>query len=362
MFSFGKMIHLQVFGQSHSAMMGMVLDGFPAGIGVDEDALAAFMTRRAPGNSPLSTARKEADRVEFVSGVENGRTTGAPICAVIANENTRSQDYEQLRDLPRPSHADFAAFARFGSFRDHRGGGEFSGRLTAPLCVAGFLCRTLLEQRGIFVGAHISSVGGVSDDRFDPVKAGRNDLCAAAGKEFPVLNDASGEQMREVILAAKNDGDSVGGTVECALIGLPAGTGGTSFDGIESKLAQALFAIPAVKGVEFGSGFAGCERRGSENNDDFTVENGRIATETNAAGGILGGLASGMPVVFRVGVKPTPSIEKEQQSVSLSSLKEEKLSVKGRHDPCILPRVVPVVEAVTAIAAADMILTDYGVR
>lgn len=361
MFSFGKMIRVQVFGQSHSPMMGVVLDGFPAGIPVDEEALAAFMARRAPGKSPLATARKEADRVEFVSGVLGGVTTGAPICALIANEDTKPQDYEWFRDLPRPSHADFAAFARFGEARDHRGGGEFSGRLTAPLCVAGFLCRVFAEQKGVFIGAHIASVGTVCDDRFDPVSVGKDVFSAVSGKEFPVLNDRAGEAMRETILSAGREGDSVGGTVECAVIGLPAGMGGTSFDGIESKLAGALFAIPAVKGVEFGSGFAGCACRGSENNDGFCVHDGKILTETNRAGGILGGIANGMPVVFRVGVKPTPSIGKPQNSVSLSGLEAQKLCVMGRHDPCIVPRIVPVAEAVTAIAVADMILADHGV-
>lgn len=362
MFSFGKMIHLQVFGQSHSPMMGMVLDGFPAGIAVDEQELAAFMARRAPGNNPLSTARKESDRVEFVSGIMNGMTTGAPICALIANEDTRPEDYERFRDLPRPSHADFAAFARFGEARDHRGGGEFSGRLTAPICVAGFLCRTLLAERGVFVGAHITSVGNVEDSRFSPVLLKKEELYAAAGKEFPVLDNHAGQAMQDVILEAKREGDSVGGTIEGALIGLEAGTGGTSFDGIESKLAGALFAIPGVKGVEFGSGFAGCARKGSENNDGFCVKGGKICTETNSAGGILGGLATGMPVLFRVAVKPTPSIGKVQNTVSLSEAEPQKLCVMGRHDPCIVPRVVPVVEAVAAIAAADMILADYGVR
>ena len=294
--------------------------------------------------------------------MENGFTTGAPICALIANTNTRSADYDRLKDLPRPAHADFAAFMRFGEYRDHRGGGEFSGRLTAPLCVAGFLCRTFLAQKRIFVGAHVASVGSVEDDRFDAVRLTEEALSAASTREFPVLNEEKGMEMQKQILAALTEHDSIGGSVECAVIGLPAGTGGTSFDGIEGTLAQAMFAIPAVKAIEFGSGFAGCGRRGSENNDGFRMEDGKVVTETNHAGGILGGLASGMPVVFRIGVKPTPSIGKKQETVSLSGRENSDLAVIGRHDPCILSRVVPVVEAVASIATADLYLSDFGVR
>ncbi len=356
MFQTGNKLRVQVFGQSHSPQIGVVMDGFPSGVAVDEERLAAFMERRAPGRNALSTSRKEADRAEFLSGVVNGFTTGAPICASIANRDTRSADYEQLRFTPRPGHADYPAFVKYGEYRDHRGGGEFSGRLTAPLCIAGFLCMELLRQRNIEIGAHIASVGTVCDDRFSPVLLSSEQLHTAAKKPFPVLNTEKGLLMQEEIRKAAADADSVGGTVECAVTGLPAGCGDSAFGSIESKLSSALFAIPAVKGIEFGSGFAGSEKRGSENNDPFRTDGTDVCTLTNNAGGILGGIATGMPVVFRLAFKPTPSIGKEQDSVSLSEHRNVRLKIVGRHDPCIVQRAVPVVEAVTAIAVLDMIL------
>lgn len=360
MFSFGKSLKLQIFGQSHSEWMGMVLDGFPAGIRPDESRLAAFMARRAPGQSELSTPRTESDNVTFVSGILDGYTTGAPICGMIRNENAQSADYEKLKNIPRPSHADFTAIKRFGEYRDHRGGGEFSGRLTAPLCAAGFLCAEYLAEKGVVTGAHIASVGAVRDDVFDPVALDAETLASPGKKDFPVLNDDIGEMMREEILAAKEAGDSVGGTVEGAILGVPAGMGGTFFDGIESRLAQALFAIPAVKGVEFGSGFAGSALRGSENNDGFRVLDGEVRPETNRAGGILGGIASGMPILFRVAVKPTPSVGVRQHTVLMSENRNVNVAISGRHDPCIVPRVVPAVEAAAAIVMADLLLSETG--
>lgn len=353
MFTFGNQLHLQLFGQSHSRSMGAVLDGFPSGVSVDEEKLSAFMERRAPGRDEFSTKRRESDRVEFVSGVVNGLTTGAPICMVIQNEDTRSGDYDRLRFIPRPSHADYPAFVRFGDARDHRGGGEFSGRLTAPLCAAGFLCLEVLRQKGVEIGAHIASVGSCEDDRFDPLAP---QLHIAAEKPFPVLNDERGAHMQEIIRAARASADSIGGTIECAVTGVPAGAGGTSFGSLEGMLSLAMFAIPAVKGVEFGSGFAGTQLRGSENNDPYRADGERVAALSNHAGGILGGLATGMPILFRVAVKPTASIGREQESVSLPEKRNVSLQIVGRHDPCIVQRAVPVVEAAAAVAILDTLL------
>lgn len=353
MFTFGTKLKLQIFGQSHSPCMGAVLDGLPSGIRVDEEKLAAFMERRAPGRDEFSTQRRETDRVEFASGVLDGKTTGAPVCLLLRNEDTRSGDYDRLRFVPRPSHADYPAFVRFGEARDHRGGGEFSGRLTAPLCAAGFLCMELLREKGVAIGAHISSIGVCEDDRFDPLAPA---LDAAKAKAFPVLNDDKGVQMQTLIREARTQADSVGGTVECGVTGFPAGAGGTSFDSLEGRLSLALFAIPAVKGVEFGSGFAGSRLRGTENNDPYVSDGERVVTRTNHAGGVLGGLATGMPILFRVAFKPTASIGREQESVSLPDLHAVRLQIVGRHDPCIVPRAVPVVEAATAVALLDALL------
>ena len=353
MFTFGNKIHLQLFGQSHSQSMGAVLDGFPSGVSIDEERLNAFMARRAPGRDEFSTKRKETDQVAFVSGVVNRITTGAPICMIIQNQDTRSGDYDRLRFVPRPSHADYPAFIRFGESRDHRGGGEFSGRLTAPLCAAGFLCLEFLRQKGVEIGAHIASVGPCEDDRFDPLSP---QLHAAQEKLFPVLNDEQGAKMQERIRAAREAADSIGGTIECAITGVPAGAGGTSFGSLEGLLSLAMFAIPAVKGVEFGSGFAGTLLHGSENNDSYRTDGDRIVTRSNHAGGILGGLATGMPILFRVAVKPTASIGREQESVSLSEKRNVSLQITGRHDPCIVQRAVPVVEAAAAVAILDALL------
>ena len=356
MFSYGKQIKIQVFGQSHSEAIGVVIDGFPAGVKIEEERLAAFMERRAPGRNAFSTTRSEADQVKFVSGVHEEVTTGAPICAMIFNTNKRSGDYDQLRDIPRPSHADYAAYSKYGSFRDHRGGGEFSGRLTAPLCIAGFLCMEVLREKGIHIGAHIASVGEVSDDRFDAVHLSEQELNSVVTKDFPVINDQKGLAMQEIILDAKSHADSVGGVIECGIIGLPAGVGDSSFGGIEGRIALAIFGIPAVKGIEFGSGFAGSQMRGSQNNDPIQTDGEHVYTTTNHAGGILGGISNGMPIVFRAAFKPTPSIGLPQESISLSASKNVQLQIVGRHDPCIVQRAVPVTEAVAAIAILDTLL------
>lgn len=352
---FGKILKVSVFGQSHGTAIGVNIDGLPAGEAIDLEELQRFLDRRRPGKNKLSTARNEGDAPEILSGLENGKTCGAPLCAIIRNSDQHSGDYAELADKPRPGHADYTAWVKWKGHADMRGGGHFSGRLTAPLCIAGGIAKQILARRGVYVGAHLGSVGTVCDEHF-PLFPTRELFEEIAAKPFPALDDASGARMQDVILAAKNALDSVGGVIECAAIGLPAGLGDPMFDGVENRLAAALFGIPAVKGVEFGAGFNAAARRGSENNDPFTVENGRIAAVSNNAGGILGGITTGMPLTLRVAVKPTASIAKEQQTVSLSKLEDAQLQIHGRHDPCIAHRAVPVVEAVTATVLLDLLL------
>lgn len=352
----GKNITVSIFGQSHSQAIGAVIDGLPAGFAVDMEKVRAFLARRAPGRAAYATARREADEPIILSGLADGKTCGAPLAMLIGNGDTRSKDYEKLRDIPRPGHADYTANLRYGGFQDVRGGGHFSGRLTAPLCFAGAICLQMLEQRGVFVGAHIASVAGISDAPFDPVHVCPEELRAVSSKPFAVVDDAAGAAMQEKIAQAKADLDSVGGSIECAAVGFPAGVGDPMFDGLENRLAAALFGIPAVKGLEFGAGFAAAQMRGSQNNDPFCLDGSRVLTKTNHAGGILGGISTGMPLLFRLAFKPTPSIARAQDSVSLSRKKPEKLEITGRHDPCIVPRAVPVVEAAAAIVLLDALL------
>ena len=352
--TYGEKIKLSIFGQSHGTAIGMTLDGIPAGLPVDIEKLQGFLNRRAPGQNDFSTPRREEDAPEFLSGIVNGYTCGAPITAVIYNKNTRSGDYDNLKDCPRPGHADYTAQIKYGGFQDVAGGGHFSGRLTAPLCIAGGLCKQWLEAKGIRIGAHLSVCAGVPDDPIfldwaDP------DL-EKIGTDFPVLNPEAGQKMREEIAKAKADGDSVGGLIECIITGLPAGLGDPMFGGMESRIAQIVYGIPAVKGLEFGSGFTGSYLRGSQNNDSYIIHKGTVRTENNYAGGILGGITNGMPLVFQAAIKPTPSISKPQQSISLSRMETQTLEIKGRHDPCIAPRAVPVIEAAAAIAVFDAFL------
>lgn len=354
--TYGEILKLSIFGQSHGPAIGMTLDGIPAGLPVDTEQLQSFLNRRAPGQNAYSTPRKEADAPEFLAGIVEGYTCGAPIAAIIRNTNTRSGDYDNLKDCPRPGHADYPAEMKYKGFQDAAGGGHFSGRLTAPLCIAGGLCKQWLEKKNIRIGAHIRMIAGIYDEPtgLDWV----NPDLSAIGEDFPVLNPDAGEKMRAAIAAAHQDGDSIGGIIQCAVTGLPAGLGGPMFGSIEGKLSQILYGIPAVKGVDFGSGFAGSLLRGSENNDPYTVKDGKVETLTNQAGGILGGITTGMPIIFQTAIKPTPSIAKEQQSVSLSQMQAQPLTVHGRHDPCIVPRAVPVVEAATAIAIMDICLKE----
>ena len=354
--NFGNNIKITIFGQSHSDAMGAVIDNLPAGIAIDEEKIAAFMARRAPGQNEFSTPRKEADKVKIVSGLVDGKTCGAPLCGIIENSNSRSSDYDKLRFLPRPAHSDYAAFMKHNGFNDIRGGGNFSGRLTAPLCFAGAVCLQALESKGIAIGAHIASIGKVDGMRFDPVAVNSADLETVKAKAFPVISDEKGEEMKAAILNAKKNADSIGGTIECAVLGVKAGIGEPMFDGIENRISAAVFGIPAVKGIEFGLGFESSRLCGSENNDEFTAENGEIRTLTNNHGGILGGISSGMPIIFRCAIKPTPSIGKEQRTVNVMTGESETLSIGGRHDPCIVQRAVPCVEAAAAIVIADFIL------
>lgn len=346
---YGTRLKLSIFGQSHSAAIGMCLDGLPAGEAVDLAQLQAFLDRRAPGRNAWSTARSEPDEPEILSGLVNGCTCGAPLSAILRNHDTRSQDYAGLRSLPRPSHADYPAQVKYGGYQDVAGGGHFSGRLTAPLCVAGGVCLQILARRGIEVGAAITRIGSVAAPGFDPVNV---DSAALTAARSALLSEA----MQAEIAAARAEGDSVGGVIECAVTGLPAGLGEPMFDGMENRIAAVVFGIPAVRGVEFGAGFAAAALRGSEHNDAYCIRDGRVATETNRHGGILGGITTGMPLIFRAAIKPTPSIARPQQSVSLEQMQEQTLTIQGRHDPCIVPRAVPVVEAAAALAVLDALL------
>ena len=342
-----------IFGESHGPAIGVTLTGVPAGLELDMDAITREMARRAPGRSALSTARREDDQPEILSGVFEGKTTGAPLCAVIANTDTRSQDYTRTKDLARPGHADYPARVRYQGYHDYRGGGQFSGRLTAPLVFAGAVAKQILARRGVFVGAHISSVYGISDQLLEDWDS----LRAVADKDFPVLDDRAGEQMRQAILEAKDEQDSVGGAIECAVFGLPAGLGGPDFgENAEGIFSQYLFAVPAVKAVGFGAGAAFALMRGSEANDPLYMDDdGAVRAEQNCAGGINGGITNGMPLVFEVTMRPTPSIARAQFTVDMVKGENAVLELHGRHDPCVVHRAVPVIEAAAALAACELL-------
>lgn len=353
---FGKLLRISIFGESHGRAVGVLLDGLPAGEKIDMAGLQRFMDRRRPGRDRLSTARTEPDKPVFLSGIKDGRTCGSPLCAVIENRDIRSADYAELADRPRPAHADYTAHVKWKGAADLRGGGHLSGRLTAPLCIAGGIAKQILARRGIYTGAHLASIGDICDEPF-PLMPTERLFDELAAKAFPVLDETKGLQMQALIAAAAAEADSVGGVIECAAIGLPAGLGSPHFGGVENRLAGAIFGIPAVKGLEFGAGFKSASLRGSQNNDPFFIDGGGgIATKTNNCGGILGGISNGMPLFFRAALKPTPSIGRPQQTVSLSRLQGKTISIKGRHDPCIAHRAVPVVEAVTAAVLLDLIM------
>lgn len=355
MSSWGNDIKISIFGESHGGGIGVVIDGLPAGEEIDMQAVYLQMARRAPGKDRAATPRLEKDIPEVLSGTLGDKTTGAPLCAVIRNTNTRSGDYGNVMSSPRPGHADYTGFVRYGGNNDIRGGGHFSGRLTAPLVFAGAVCRQILQRRGITIAAHIASVGNIYDRRFDPTDIPDELIGRLSGAVFGLIDESMEQPMRALIEECRISQDSIGGTIECALKGLPAGVGSPMFGGIENVISSIVFGIPAVKGIEFGEGFGAAELRGSQNNDEFFYDGDTVKTRTNRHGGILGGISSGMPVIFRTAIKPTPSISIQQNTVDLSKHEDTTLSIQGRHDPCIVVRAVPVVEAAAAVAAINLL-------
>lgn len=352
----GNKIKLSVFGESHGEAIGCVIDGLPNGIKLDFDEINREMARRAPGKDKTATTRKESDTPHILSGVLNDTTTGAPLAMVIENTNTRSGDYGNLMSVPRPGHSDYPAYVKYNGNNDVRGGGHFSGRLTAPIVFAGAVAKQILKAKGITIGAHISKIGSACDENFDKNNISAEELEAVSHKPFAVIRDESEAEMRACVEAARIEGNSVGGVVECAAIGLPVGLGGNMFDTVESKLSAALFGVPAVKGVQFGAGFDFAEMLGSEANDGYEMKDGKVALLSNNNGGVLGGMTSGAPIVFSVVLKPTPSISVPQKSVNLQTMENETLVVKGRHDPCVVPRAVPVIEGITAVVLLDLMM------
>ncbi|NMP37384.1 MAG: chorismate synthase [Clostridiales bacterium] len=354
---FGKAVKISIFGESHAAALGVVIDGLPAGESVDIESIKAFISRRSPSGD-YSTSRRESDEPEILSGVFRGKTCGSPLCIMFRNTDARPDDYSDFEHVPRPSHADYTAHVRYGGFNDFRGAGHLSGRLTLPLCAAGAICRDILSRRGVNIGAHIASISDVNDEKFNSTDISEEVLGSLRASAFPLLNPTLEEKMRSRISAAHSAGDSLGGTIECAVTGFPCGVGSPLFDGIENRIASAVFAVPSVKGIEFGSGFAGSALTGSENNDAFLLHEGKIATRTNNSGGILGGISDGMPIVFRVALKPVPSIAVAQKTVDIENLRECEISIKGRHDACVVPRAVPCIEAAAAVTLLDMLICE----
>lgn len=349
-------LNVSIFGESHGVGIGVVIDGLPSGIEIDNDKIIDFMARRAPKKDGISTRRNEKDMPEIMSGIYNGKTTGTPLAAVIRNTDQHSADYGNLITSARPGHADYTGFVRYNGANDPRGGGHFSGRITAPLVFAGAVCAQVLETYGISSCAHILSVDGVYDDKFDGLTANSEMFDEIKKREMPLINESISAEIKEHVRAASEKLDSVGGQIECAVTGIKAGVGSPMFDGIENRIAQAVFGIPAIKGLEFGEGFGFAEMHGSEANDPFVSENGVIRTTTNNNGGILGGISSGMPIIFNVAVKPTPSIAQPQKTVDFTTGENIELTIKGRHDACIVPRAVPCVEAVANIAVLSLLL------
>ena len=354
--TFGNSISVTLFGESHGAAIGAVIDGLAPGIKIDREYIKERLNERRPAGA-ISTSRVEEDEYEILSGAFNDRTTGTPLTLIIRNKNTKSKDYSSLLDMPRPSHADYTASVKYHGYQDYRGGGHFSGRITAALVAAGAIIRCALQKKGIYIGTHVKSLHGIKDREFSDYMV---DIKALCGKTIPVLSEEAKAKMEAEILSARSEGDSVGGVLESAVIGIPAGVGEPWFDTVEGILAHALFSVPGIKGVEFGAGFAISEMLGSEANDDFGTDGKEIFTKTNKNGGINGGITNGMPLIFRCAVKPTPSIFKPQGTVSLSGMTEETLVIEGRHDPAIIHRARAVVDAVSAIAIADMLAIKYG--
>lgn len=351
----GNKVKLSIFGESHGPAIGITIDGLPPGFEVDMEQVLEEMDRRKPGRSLLSTTRKESDTPEIISGFFNGRTTGAPLTAIIRNKDQRSNVYDDIKNLMRPGHADYPAFVKYGGFHDYRGGGHFSGRITAPLVFAGAIAKQILAEKGIYVGAHVKSISHIDDKSFRDVEVNPDLFAELKKEEVPLLDGEKRTEIEEVILQARKEMDSVGGTIECTVIGIPAGIGDPFFNSVESVLAHLMFSVPAVKGIEFGKGFDMTRHRGSETNDAYYYDGDEVRTYTNNNGGITGGITNGMPILFTVAVKPTSSIAKKQKTINIAEHKNDELVVKGRHDPCIVPRAVPVIEAVTALGILDLL-------
>ncbi|GAB6149686.1 chorismate synthase [Clostridium novyi] len=351
----GNKIKYSIFGESHGKAIGITIDGLQSGIEIDLDEVNKEMRRRAPGRNKLSTARAEKDEFEILSGIFNGKTTGTPICAIIRNSDKHSKDYEKTKNLMRPGHADYTGFVKYDGFNDYRGGGHFSGRLTAPIVFAGAIAKQVLAKNNILVGSHIKSIGNIEEEYFNPIDIKEDTLKTLKNKEFATIDDSKGKLMQEEILKAKEDMNSVGGVIECAILNLPSGIGSPFFGSVESVLSSLLFSVPAVKGVEFGTGFNISKMRGNEANDEFYMDGENIRTYTNNNGGILGGITSGMPVIFRTAFKPTPSIAKEQRTINIETRENTTIKIEGRHDPCIVQRAIPVIEAVAAMGILELI-------
>ena len=360
----GNNIKITVFGQSHAEAIGVTIDGLPAGTLIDEEYVQNVLDLRAPGKSDTATKRKEPDKVQFVSGVVDGKTVGTSICAVIFNTDQRSKDYSNLIGKPRPSHADYPAMVKYGDSFVIRGGGQFSGRLTAPICIAGAIALKLLEDKGIKIACHIKSVGNISDTGFDTLENQDELMDKLNTMSFAVIDEQKGVEMHDLIKNAFNNCDSVGGVIECKITGMPVAVGNPMFDGIENAISRMIFGVPAVKGIEFGAGFEGSSLFGSQYNDAYYYdENGIVRTKTNNAGGIVGGMSTGMPIIFRAAMKPTPSIAQKQDTVNLITKQNDTIEIHGRHDPCIVPRANVVIRAATALAILDLMSSEeLGVR
>lgn len=362
----GKNLKISIFGESHGAEIGVVIDGLEPGFEIDLDEVERQMDRRKPGKNRLSTARKEDDKANIVSGFFEGKTTGTPLCANIKNKDRKSADYTQIRDNFRPGHADYTGFVRYKGFNDYRGGGHFSGRLTAPIVFAGAICRQILEKKGIKITSHIKAIKNIEDSSFDYTNIDEKLIKRLSYSDFPLIDESLEDSMKNEILKAREILDSVGGKIECAVVGIDAGIGSPIFDSVESVISSMMFSIPAVKGIEFGEGFDISRLYGSESNDEMYVDNeGKILSYTNNNGGVIGGITNGMPIVFTVAIKPTPSISSKQRTVNVADLrsyengdvKNTEIEVNGRHDPCIVQRAVSVIESAAAIAVLDML---YG--
>lgn len=354
--TWGNNIKLSLFGESHGEAIGIIIDGLPSGVQLDLDFIHNEMQRRAPGRNETSTPRKEKDAFEILSGLFNQKTTGTPLCCIIRNENTKSHDYEKIQHLIRPGHADYTGYIKYKGFNDFRGGGHFSGRLTAPLVFAGAIAKQILKEKGIFIGSHVINIAGIQDKPFSEYTLSSELFEALSEKEYSVLDEFACKKMQDIIIKAKNNLDSVGGIIETAIINLPAGLGAPFFDSIESKLASMMFSIPAVKGIEFGAGFNLAHMYGSEANDALYISDNKVHTQTNNNGGVLGGITNGMPVIFKTVFKPTPSIAKKQKSVDINKMEEVDIEIQGRHDPCIVFRAVPVTESAAALVILDILL------